>query len=639
MHTNKTKERQGLVKLLGLAVAGATLLAGMVALPVTKASASPDPATGLDTDDQFTAGALDGSKVPSVTVTKYLSSSRGNVATGSAMDKPVAGTGTPAQGIVFNVKEITPSLGHSAADLNLNDPSSYTIVDAVNYYAGTTDGQGVISTWYTNQPDGKPSTTAKAFPTGVHYYMMTENRAASPAFIDGTIDAGRYQISAPSMFSLPYKTTTPTGNVSGYIYNLHLYPKNVDSSDLSKVVSGTTDAGGTSVGIPVPGNYIYYKITQKIYNAPAVANDDKLQVSEITGTAPHLRIVDRMSPSMSIDTSSIAVKLTWTGGSTNTLTLNDSADYSYSSPTAAPSRIQASHTADHFFPNLTTPAKYHQFDFFNNPSAITSLVGSGQDAEHSAVLNLEITYRATVTAVGAGLDNDVASDHIDYTGGTLPGGHTSVPSGTAVFGKLKKDGHGGYAPLEGAVFRLSDPSDPTVYLASDGNFYHDTTTLPGGVTFYEATSNVAGVVAFTALPILAGGVGVPGNWNVVEYRSPAGYKPVSVAFEKVEFGSDVVGKTAAQLVTAFGTNPILSDSTKLHFGAYEPTASPATPIQYHGRAVQKYIVNFNADDNGTDVPANLPLTGGRGIILLLVVGVAIMGGALYIRSRRNATQA
>lgn len=109
------------------------------------------------------------------------------------------------------------------------------------------------------------------------------------------------------------------------------------------------------------------------------------------------------------------------------------------------------------------------------------------------------------------------------------------------------------------------------------------------------------------------------------------------AFSKVTY--DVVGKTSSQIISAKGTGPILPVEDDLSFGAYAPKSTVSNPIMYNGKAVPKYMVNYASDDNGGDVPASLPLTGGRGIILLLVVGVAIMGGALYIRSRRNATRA
>lgn len=647
MHTDKAKERQGLIKALGLAVAGATLLAGLVALPVTKASADTDPATGFDTADGFVPGELNPDTVPTLTVTKYLSSGNGAGATGSAIDKPASGVGTPAKGIVFNVKEIKPATGKTVAQIDLHNTDTFTYVDAANYFAGETNGQGVISTWYGNNSAGAPNDTAKAFPKGLHYYIMTENRTASPAFTDGTIDSGRYVSSPDSLFGLPYKTTTPNGNTSGYIYNLHLYPKNVDNSSLSKVVTGTTTPGGDVTSIPVPGDKIAYKVTQKIYNAPAVAGDGLLQIPEIAGApTPHLRVVDRMSSSLSIDASSIGVKITWPGSATGK-PLAQTADYTYSSSTTSPKRINSNHTADDVYPGAASGAEYHTFDFFNDPAAIANLVAPGGDAAGAGVLDVEITYKAVVTALGdnadsGGLANDVRSDNIDNPNGTLPGGHTTVPSGAVVFGKLKKD-NGNYAPLPGAIFRLSDPLDSAKYLASNGKFYADNdTTKPSGAVFYQATSSSSGVVAFTALPIMSGSastdVGKDINWEIVEYKSPAGYKQVSNAFSKVTY-PNVVGKTPSEIISDLGTGPILPDKDALNFGVYAPSADPTTPIMYNGKAVPKYMVNFASDDNGGDVPASLPLTGGRGIILLLVVGVAIMGGALYIRSRRNATRA
>ena len=62
MHMQRDNEGIRLPKLLGLAVAGATLLAGMVVLPATQASAATD--YGYNAEDDFVAGDLDTAKVP-----------------------------------------------------------------------------------------------------------------------------------------------------------------------------------------------------------------------------------------------------------------------------------------------------------------------------------------------------------------------------------------------------------------------------------------------------------------------------------------------------------------------------------------------------------------------------------------------
>ncbi|KJY65755.1 hypothetical protein [Bifidobacterium polysaccharolyticum] len=71
MHMQRDNEGIRLPKLLGLAVAGATLLAGMVVLPATQASAANDD-YGYKTEDDFIPGAMTSEK-PTLTVTKFLS--------------------------------------------------------------------------------------------------------------------------------------------------------------------------------------------------------------------------------------------------------------------------------------------------------------------------------------------------------------------------------------------------------------------------------------------------------------------------------------------------------------------------------------------------------------------------------------
>ena len=56
-------------------------------------------------------------------------------------------------------------------------------------------------------------------------------------------------------------------------------------------------------------------------------------------------------------------------------------------------------------------------------------------------------------------------------------------------------------------------------------------------------------------------------------------------------------------------------------------------MTFNNETVSKYLAHYKTTEG--DSPLALPLTGGRGIVLLLVVGALIMGGALYARSRRN----
>nr|WP_273386703.1 SpaH/EbpB family LPXTG-anchored major pilin [Bifidobacterium indicum] len=640
MHTVKANERRGLSKVLGLAVAGATLLAGMVALPVTQASA-------FDAADDFVEGALDTSKTPQLTVTKYLSGSKGSGATGSIMDRPANGVGTPAKDIVFNVREVVPATGKTVADINPTDASTFTYATSGFYAAGITNGQGVIDSWFkADASNGAPTSTPVTFASGQHYYVMTENTntAVSPGF-----NAAKYTESAPSFFGLPYRTTdnsTPGAPAkSGYIYHLHVFPKNVSKGGLTKTVTGIK-RGPDTVSIAQAGDVVSYKVQHKLYNESTHAfKDQKLDMAEVKGDLQDLHIVDRMSSSLKMRDGSIKVLLETPGGSSVPV-LDKDVDYEVVTSTDKPDRLQGN---GKFFANEQDgKATYTIFKFFKDANKIRQTVAGMKDASGNVPteLTLEITYSATVTADGdstgdGGVANKVESDFRDNADDkgpdTPPSDGTITPSGSVAFGKVQKDGSPTQLKaLEGAVFRLADPANPTSYLATDGAFHPTTDT---GVTFFSATSSPAGLVAFTGLPILdSNKMGIAANWTVVEITAPNGFNMAPNPFSQVTFGPNVAGKTEQQIVDYYGSNPIEPDYDQLSFATYaaDSNASIANEIKFNGKAVAKKMMNYTKDD--TDAPIGLPLTGGRGIILLLVVGVAIMGGALYLRSRRNAAR-
>lgn len=629
MHTVKANERRGLSKVLGLAVAGVTLLAGMVALPVTQASA-------FDAADDFVEGALDTSKTPQLTVTKYLSGSKGSGATGSILDRPAAGVGTPAKDIVFNVREVVPVTGKTVADINPTDASTFTYATSGFYAAGITNGQGVIDSWFKADGAGAPTSTPVTFASGQHYYVMTENTTVSPGF-----DAAKYTESAPSFFGLPYRTSdNSTPAKSGYIYHLHVFPKNVSKGGLTKTVTGIK-RGQDTVSIAQAGDVISYKVEHKIYNESTHAwKDQKLDVAEIAGDKKDLRIVDRMGTSLKMDDTSISAVITATGE--NDIPLDRNTDYDVKTSADKPDRLKNN---GKFFENEQDgKATYTTFDFFGDKNKVQQSVAGM--ASNPTVLTVKITYKATVTADGdstgnGGVANRVQSDFRDTDDGTgpdvIPGDDgTITPSGSVAFGKVQKDGSPTQLKaLEGAVFRLADPANPTSYLATDGAFHPTTDT---GVTFFSATSSPAGLVAFTGLPILdSNKMGIAANWTVVEVTAPNGFNMAPNPFSQVTFDQNVAGKTEQQIVDYYGSNPIEPDYNQLSFATYTPDSTASIPsIKFNGQPVAKMMMNYTKDD--TDAPIGLPLTGGRGIILLLVVGVAIMGGALYLRSRRNAAR-
>ena len=659
MHMQRDNEGIRLPKLLGLAVAGATLLAGMVVLPATHASAADT--YGYNAEDDFKPGPLQDTVVPKLTVTKYLSLSNGYSPTGSSTDLEKLKTDNdlvPAKDITFNVKEVKPADGKQLSDIKANDKNSYQVVKT---YGGVTNGQGVIEKWYpADDATGAIASgaTEAQFPSGgVHWYVLVENRDQSYAFNASNpnkLDSNKYEDAAPSFFGLPYAATSlnstdTASKVQGYIYHLHLYPKNVNNTEFSKTVQGISDSQGNPKDqrTAVAGDKITYKLSQKLYNAGAdydatnYPHDGKLDLKEITGTGPHLRIVDRMSSSLKLD-GNFTVTLQPDDSATG-ITL-DNTSYDYTTPTVNPKGLVQ--TSKDMLPAVASQlVKYYQFDFFKSTSSLSDITAK--------TLHLNITYTALVTADGDstgtdGVANDAAADFIDNYAAGKPADpiqeHTNVINGVLAFASVKNKASG-YAALPGTEYRLvASTSSLDKYLASDGKFYSTDATLPANVQLYKATANDNGVVAFAALPIFGdSGTGTragektvqAGNWVLVETKTPDDWRNPGIPFGTVTYKD--AGQTESQIAATYGPHATVEPKyDALNFGNFNVDPSEiadTSNMKFNNVLVSRFLKHYATTDG--DSPLGLPLTGGRGILLLLVVGALIMGGALYARNRRN----
>ena len=669
MHMQRDNEGIRLPKLLGLAVAGATLLAGMVVLPATQASAANDD-YGYKTEDDFIPGEMT-SEQPTLTVTKFLSLSGGLNPTGSANDLDQLKENhdlLPAKDILFNVQEVTHADGMSLADIKPGDSSTYKTLGT--QYAGVTDGQGVISTWYeadttaanlgkiaNAKENGQPSETSKvkAFQPakdGVgHYYIMTENTDKSWAFASknpNKLDSSKYTPAAPSFFGLPYATQALTGTKrTGYIYHLHLYPKNVNSTVFSKTVQNVYDSKGgvKSQRTAVAGDKIDYKLTQKIYadSAPATG-DGKLDVTELAGNFEDIKISDRMSTALKVDDNGFNVAVHYKDGTGNQVdtVLTKDTDYKLDN-VKNPDRLVGT---GKMFTTSDSNSNYYNFTFFSTAFAKTLRDSAKAD------IHVDVTYSATVTPDGDstatnGVANDAASDYRENKGAPTSE-HTNVLNAVFVFGSIKSKDKD-YAALPGTVYRLiQDQDHPDSYLGTDGKFYTEAAAEKAGVQLYKATANEQGVVAFAGLPIFGSAASAQAegsdvktvqdvHWVLEETSTPSGWrKPIS-PFTEVTY-SNVKGQTEDQLAQTYGTNGAIEPAYgSLNFGQFNVTPAEHNtkqdPLKYNNVDVQKYLMHY--EEGAADAPLSLPLTGGRGIVLLLVVGALLMGGALYARSRRN----
>ena len=650
MHMQRDNEGIRLPKLLGLAVAGATLLAGMVVLPVTQASADED--YGFTSEDQFVPGALDETKVPQLTVTKYLSMTEGFAPTGSAADANKLKNLTPAQGILFNVQEVQPKGdGKTLADIKADDPETWQVKSGTTKFAGVTNGQGVIHTWYQGDGNGKPTSTEATFPAGKgHYYILSENTANSPAFDSANpnkLDQNKYKTAANSFFGLPYATNGSDANQTrGFVYHLHLYPKNVTKQSFTKTVQSVQDANGNPKNqiTAVAGDTVTYKLSQKLYNENSPKqNDGKLDVKELKGEGKDVRLADRMSSSLQGNPDSVQADIRDTAGKVVSLTADDFAKDVNTNKN--PARLNDA-TQKMFADVPTSDVTYWVFDFFTASGASKAL-GLG-----TSEMELEVTYTAKVTANGdstgtGGVVNDAASDYSenkndDGTPKEPEHEHTNVTNAAIAFGSVQ-NANTNFAALPGTEYRLVENADSIdKYLASDGHFYAEG-AAPAGVQLYKATANNKGLVTFAALPIFGDEAETRAadktvknvNWQLVETKTPENWRNPGIPFQTITFAD--AGKTETQIVQEYGRNATIQpDYTKLNFGKFDAPAEqiPAgTKMTFNNQAVSKYLAHYKTTEG--DSPLALPLTGGRGIVLLLIVGALIMGGALYARSRRN----
>lgn len=627
----------------------ATLLA--LAGPVARAEAADgvDPTSKLPTygdQDDFVAGAIDPNKVPTLTVTSYLSSDEGFASTGSANDQHEAAEGRQANsGADFELSEVQPAEGLRWSQVSVNDSNTFVKMGEGHVYYGSTGADGSINSnqWFV---DADHKTLSTGFPKGEHHYLLhqTGSRYSSRAFVEDSI------------FGLPYRTTqTDTNGTTsvGYIYNLHLFPKNQTTNQLSKVMTHTTGSAIAQVGDKQD-----YEITQVIANDsnPQASKDSSLlQLSNIDdtniatdGTGVQLRIIDRLPASLKT-IADPTVSVTFTADNGRQVTHDVPAGvYSYSTGHTAPKRINSTYKGQ----SMTTQdgrevgtdgagTTYLTFDFFKDVATFKSLI-TGVQKDHRILLRIDLKTQVTANgdsiSVDAGHMGNIAFADHNYTPKPLPGASHSPTAGFQ-FVKTDTDGNG----LPGAVFRLSDPDSDARFLASDGKFYADSDKRPEGVDFIEAASNNAGIVSFVDLPVMEKtdpsdpttwkGVGL--KVNIEEYKAPVGYARAREVFKQLDF-SAIAGKSEEDIVTSnpegifpAGYDPSNTKSSSL-FGAYESAPKDAKDV--FGKLITVGMKNWKA----TDIfgrPLGLPLTGGMGIVLFLVLGAMVMALAAWRRHR------
>ena len=171
--------------------------------------------------------------------------------------------------------------------------------------------------------------------------------------------------------------------------------------------------------------------------------------------------------------------------------------------------------------------------------------------------------------------------------------------------------------LEGAIFHIAVSQEDAAagrFLASDGNSYLYTDSLPMGVTFLVAQSDEDGWFGFNGLPLNANGFAVPVNETLLE-----------------ELWRDffVVETTA----------PIYTDAEGRVF-TYELLGAP---IEVRVTPFTHLLEGEDARAVYNDRSTDLPFTGGMGTAFLVILAIIVIGigttAFVVDRKRRNGSVA
>lgn len=641
-------------RLLGLSVAAlTTMTAFLVAVPGAHAADN----TGVEyaVDDEFEAGPINQNKNPKLEVVKYVTTTPGgNAPTGSVNDARLHVNKNTAANVTFVLREVKAVGSKDPSTMNAADSSTYENVAGGTKYAGTTDGNGKIVTGTSSSPNGSgiwrvatsvtdniaaaKNGTPATFPSGQHWYLLEEIQAP-----DG------YEKAENTIFGLPYLTTGKTSDgkdALGYLYNLHIFPKNHSSGQLEKNASAI-DRGSRGTFVPVQGNKdkhvqigdsVRYEIVQNIDNGKGSKGDGKLARDEIAPNGDTLKISDRLSAAL--EYKDTAVRVVYTANGAQATTNVPATNYRIVGPDGAnPARL-----VDPSLPMFAAPTspgtQYVSVIFSGN--AFLNGVPTTDVSNIQVIVTITTKVKSTNDSVGSTpgkLVNSAAADFQDNANTTDPN-NPGKPKpldppaknelGAAGF-QVGKVNHSDNKPLAGAVFRLTDQNDPDAYLYNDGNFHKESDSAVAGLTVVEAESNIEGVVTFTALPVTdpTDPARVGGNlkYALKEYKAPKDHALIQTPFKLIDFSSYAGTWEDALAGHPAGITPPMD---QLNLGKYA-----AMPMMVNGKSIDKVIANWKNDEEGK--PIGLPLTGGKGIILLLIVGLAIMGGVLVVRNRKNSS--
>jgi len=411
------RKRSLLKKLVAAAAAAAVFIGAM--------------GTTAKADDYAGAGDTKGS----ITVHKYskVTESSTTNPTGEELAS-TDGLGTPLSGVGYTLYKLTmPALGTNE---ELTDDYTSTIDSAAGTGTVTiTTNQGTVTAnavkvegeTFTDVNGrlafGKDASSTSTLEQG--YYLLVES----------TVPSG-YTAADPAIISLPL--TNAAG--SGYVYDIHVYPKNVSNIAITKILddTGKTYKVGDEVSFTIDAAFANEESTDQVTSV------DDLRIS---GNYGEMRITDELVSSL-VYGSSTVYYLTDTN---QKIQLTD------------PTHYTLTNTGNKYVWELTDAGIDYIID---------------NEAANGKGTTLEVNIKATIQVSDEALTNK-ASSYVKKAGSTNEPEEPEtpeviVPTGEVIVNKTTSDGA---TPLAGAEFALATNAEATSFLLVDGTTVDNITSL------------------------------------------------------------------------------------------------------------------------------------------------------------------
>ncbi len=439
--------------------------------------------------------APDSNQLCTLTVHKYsrtTSPTKGNPTGELLTPDESAGLGTPLNGAEFTLYQVTmPTL---AAGVSLT--GSYTVSgDYGTITFDTTDGTtSATAVGTADTTSGKVRTTA-----GAGTADFTALAQGQYLLVETGIPAG-YQGAEPTIISLPLTNLEGTD----FNYDVHVYPKNVSSKPITKVLGNAAKTYNT-------GDIAAFTIEAAFKNNEQQEADKVSSVNDLRAETDYGAMIVSDDLVAGLDYNSSTVSLMKPDGTT--VELAQGVDYSLSGVVAmAGDDLKWELTQAGIDKAITNAAVALQIEM-DTTVCISNNVLINKASSMAKKANSLITLQAEVTPDVAVPTGNIEISKIDGAQGTATAGNA----------------------LAGAVFALATDAAGTEFLKPDGTTktFTNNADLIADTAIVKATTDAAGQAFFTGLTYDKTNGSI---YYLVEIQAPAGYQlkeaPIEVSFSK-----------------------------------------------------------------------------------------------------------